>query len=100
MGAKKPVQIGARYFEKQGDAHEFFRRMLWNYSIGERVSEEDSVDLRALLMRHRDVNSKIGPGVHHFLVTMSEEGSRCFAVARADLQIVGFSYVRCVSGRW
>ncbi|WOB50720.1 DCL family protein [Xanthomonas hydrangeae] len=100
MGVKKPVTVGIHNFEKQGDALEFFSKILWRYKVDEKLSDADAGDVNALLGMHRDVIKKIGPGIEHFVVMRSEEGSRCFGVVRLDGQQIGFSYKRCITGKW
>lgn len=48
MGARsKPVELVMRSFEKQGDATAIFKAMLNRYRPGERVSDEDGLDVAA-----------------------------------------------------
>ena len=53
-GRSKPVELATRSFEKQGDATAFFKAMLNRYRPGERVSDEDGLDVAALLERHTE----------------------------------------------
>lgn len=99
-GRKKPVTVGVREFEKQGDAFAFFRAILWKYGINQRLDEEDSADVEQLFLRHKDHAGKTGAGVDHFVVMISDEGSRCFGVVRVNGTREGFSYKRCVSQIW
>lgn len=48
-GRSKPVELATRSFEKQGDATAFFKAMLNRYRPGERVSDEDGLDVGAFL---------------------------------------------------
>jgi hypothetical protein len=100
MGAKKPLTVGNRHFVKQGDAKEFYRRILWKYSIGQRLDEDDGIDVGALLLLHKEAEKKIGCGIDHFIIMTSEEGSRCFGIVRADGSKIDFSYQRCITQRW
>jgi hypothetical protein len=94
------VAIGSRFFEKQGDALEFFKAMLARYEVGEDVEEQDECDLRALLDRHIHYEEKVGAGVAGFCTMVAPEGSKCFGVVRVDGSIVPFTYISCVTGRW
>lgn len=99
MGRAKPVELDTRAFEKQSDATTFFREMLNRYRPGDRVSEEDSLHLAALLERHPEYTTKVGCGVDHFEVQMTEHGTPCFRIVRVDGNGTDFSYPRCISGR-
>ena len=96
---KKPVTIATRAFDSQGDANAFFKEMLNRYEPGARVGEEDALDLAALLERHAEYHEKVGIGVDHFEVMMTEHGTQCFRVARPDGTGTDFSYPHCVRGR-
>jgi hypothetical protein len=100
MGVAKPVQIGERYFPRLGDAKDFFKEMLGRYSLGDSVSESDSVDLMALLSRHRDYLGKVGVGVDGFIILFSEYGNKCFGVVRVDGSVEDFTYLRCIDQLW
>lgn len=96
----KPLRIGVRDFPRQMDALNFYKEMLGKYPVGQRVSEEDAVDLHALLARHKDVGHKIGCGVSHFQVEKDGYGGRCFWIVRVDGSQEDFTYKRCVTGIW
>lgn len=92
MGRSKPVELATRTFEKQGDATIFFKLMLNRYRPKERVSNEDSLDLAALLERHSEYAAKVGCGVSHFEVMLTEHGTQCFRIVRIDGSGTDFSY--------
>jgi hypothetical protein len=100
--AKRPVELDTRRFEKAGDATAFFRAMLNRYEIGSRVSEEDALDLAALLKLHSEYAEKVGAGISHFEVRRPpEEGfqslsKQCFWVVRMDGSVIDFSYKSCL----
>jgi len=95
----KAVEIATRSFGSQKEATEFFRAMLNRYRPGETVNDEDSLDLAALLERHPEYDRKVGCGVGHFAVMMTEHGSQCFRVVRTDGTGTDFSYPSCITGR-
>lgn len=97
--AAKPVNVGSRNFVRQKDALDFFKEMLGRYSVGDVVLPIDEVDLRALLLLHRDSVHKIAGGVDHFKVMEDGYGGRCFWLVRLDRSIDKFSYISCVTGR-
>ena len=84
--------IGGVDFPRKGDALEHLRVMLWRYSPGDRVGEDDAAFLKAALPRHPEANEKIGAGVDHFLVRSDEYGKQCFWVVRTDSTTDRFSY--------
>jgi hypothetical protein len=95
----KPVVIATREFGSQGEATGFFKEMLNRYQPGQRISDEDFFDLSALLERHPEYAAKVGSGVDHFEVIMTEHGTQCFRVVRNDGTGTDFSYLTCVRGR-
>ena len=99
MGRAKPFVLATRSFEKQGDATAFFRKMLNRYRPGDRVSEEDGLDVAALLERHTEYVAKVGCGVDHFEIVMTEHGTQCFRIVRVNGTGTDFSYPHCISQR-
>jgi hypothetical protein len=97
--SKISVSIDMRAFGSQGEAIAFFKAMLNRYKPGERVSDEDALDLAALLVRHDEYADKVGIGVNYFEVMMTEHGTQCFRVVRTDGTGTDFSYGHCVRGR-
>lgn len=87
-----PVTIGGTDFPRKGDALEHLRLMLWRYSPGDRVSDEDAEFLKAALPRHPEAAEKIGAGIDYFKVRSDEYGKQCFWVVRTDETTDRFSY--------
>ncbi|MCA0858789.1 DCL family protein [Phaeobacter italicus] len=77
----------------------FFKAMLNRYLPGDRVNDEDALDLAALLERHTEYISKVGSGVNHFEVMMTEHGTQCFRIIRTDGSGTDFSYRNCITQR-
>jgi hypothetical protein len=98
-GRSKPVELATRSFDKQGDATLFFKTMLNRYRPDERVSDDDGLDVAALLERHTEYVTKVGCGVDHFEVVMTEHGTQCFRIVRVDGSGTDFSYPHCISQR-
>lgn len=99
MGRSKPVELATRSFEKQGDATSFFKTMLNRYRPSQRVNDEDSLDLAALLEQHTEYLAKVGCGVSHFEVMLTEHGTQCFRIIRTDGSGTDFSYPHCIAQR-
>jgi hypothetical protein len=95
----KPVSIATRDFKSQSDAMAFFKTMLNRYKPGDRVAGVDAFDLAALLERHAEYAEKVGIGVDHFEVMMTDQGTQCFRIVRSDGSGTDFSYPHCVRGR-
>jgi len=96
-GRSREIKIETRTFRKHGDAVTFFRDMLKKYSNGQRVSDVDATDLRALLERHDEQEEKEGAGISHFYVDAAPEGfTRCYWIARTDNSYVDFSFMHCL----
>ena len=99
MARGKPVELGTRSFPNQKLANDHFSVMLRSYKPGDRVNDEDKLDLAALLERHPEYKQKIGVGVDHFEVMKTEHGTNCFRVVRLDGSGTDFSIGSCVTGR-
>ena len=97
MGKAKPVDLGTCAFKSEAAARVHFRAMLRRYVPGERVKDEDAVQLAALLMRHPEAHAKVGEGIDHFEVMSHTFNSQCFAVHRTDGSFEDFSYTWCIS---
>jgi hypothetical protein len=99
MARGKPVEIATRSFENQSKAIDHFRAMLGRYRPGDRVSDDDALDLSALLERHDEYAQKVGKGVAHFEVMATEHGTNCFRIVRIDGSGTDFSYRHCITQR-
>jgi hypothetical protein len=99
MARGKPVEIATRSFENQSKAVEHFREILGRYRPGDRVSDDDALDLSALLERHDEYAQKVGKGVDHFEVMATEHGTNCFRIVRIDGTGTDFSYRHCITQR-
>jgi hypothetical protein len=99
MTRGKSVDLATRSFDTQTLAMAFFKAMLARYQPGERVNDTDALDLAALLVRHDEYKTKVGCGVDHFEVMMTEHGTPCFRIIRADGTGTDFSYPHCVTRR-
>lgn len=95
----KPFTIDTRNFANKGDAVRFFRAMLGRYHRGQRVSEVDSLDLRALLKHHTEYAEKLGCGVDYFKVDENSHNTKSFWLIRDDGSIDDFSYLHCITPR-
>lgn len=97
----RKIALDTRVFEKAGDATAFFRAMLNRYSIGDRVSAIDALDLAALLNRHEEKDEKVGSGIAYFEVNKPPAdtppfSTRCFWLIRKDGSRIDVSYVHCL----
>jgi Protein of unknown function (DUF3223) len=99
MGRSKPFELATRTFEKQGDARAFFKELLGRYRPGDRVSDEDGLDVASLIERHSEYRAKVGCGVSHFEVMLTEHGTQCFRIIRTDGSGTDFSYLHCIAQR-
>lgn len=80
----KPISLGPMHFAKRGDAVAYLKDMLYRYDVGDRVSANDAVILRAALEHHPNAKEKIGCGITHFSVRSADFNSKCFWVNRPD----------------
>jgi hypothetical protein len=96
----KPVTIDTRSFPTKDAARAFFKEMLNRYRPGDRVSDSDAVDLRALLKLHTEYPAKLGYGIDHFEVmsqTVDGITTQCFEIVRVDRTRDDFSYGHCIT---
>lgn len=93
---KKPVTIAGIEFASKGDAKLFFRDMLHEYDVSERVSPEHEAVLRQAVLRHPEAHERIGCGVRSFSVRSGGYGTKCFSINRTDGTIENFSIFRCL----
>lgn len=84
------------YFTKRSDAVAYLKDMLQWYDVGDRVSAEDTVILRAALQCHPDAEAKTGSGITHFSVRTADFGTKCFWVKRAVGTTENFSHTACI----
>ena len=94
MGKRRAIQLDTRLFAKAGDGTKFFSAMLNRYSVGEVVSQANSVDLIALIKRHDELEEKTGVGIVRFEVAVAPDGheGRCFWIVRTDGSRIDFSF--------
>lgn len=95
---KKPITIGAHYFSKKGDAEQFLKDILKRYEVGDKVSKDDEVVLRAALALHPEAVAKVGCGVSDFSVRSAEFNTKCFWINRSDGSTEKFAVRACVYG--
>ena len=94
----KPLSLSHMRFAKRGDAVAYLNDMLHRYDVGDRVSTDDTLILRAALKRHPDAEAKTGCGIAHFSVRTADFGTKCFWVNRTDGTTEKFSHTACIYG--
>ena len=94
----KPVDLGYMHFVKRGDAVSYLNEMLHRYDLGDKVSADDAIILRAALDRHPEAVAKVGCGITYFSVRTADFGTRCFWLNRADGTTEKFSHTACIYG--
>ncbi|WBS02028.1 DCL family protein [Pseudoduganella sp. SL102] len=87
----KPITLGPLNFSRRGDAVAYLKEMLRRYDVGDKVSDEDAVILRAALENHPRSDAKIAGGVTYFSVRSADYGTKCFWVNRPDGSTEKFS---------
>lgn len=92
----KPISFGSLHFAKKGDAENYLMDMLNRYDLGDRVSADDAVVLKAALAQHPDAAAKAGSGISHFSVRSGGFGTKCFWVNRTDGTTEDFSFRKCI----
>ncbi len=96
--SSKPISFGSLHFARKGDAEKHLRDMLRRYDVGDRVSAEDAIVLKAALALHPDAEAKIGCGISNFSVRSADFGTKCFWVNRTDGTTEKFSFRSCIYG--
>jgi hypothetical protein len=95
---KHSVKLGTLIFPAKKEAKAYFRGMLRRYKPGDKVVDNDALQLGLLLQRHPHAKEKIGPGIKHFEVMSADFNSQCFWVVRIDETVERFSYKACIDG--
>jgi hypothetical protein len=93
------IELSTQIFNTKGEATAFFKAMLNRYKPKDRVTDADALHLSALLERHPEYMDKVGCGIDHFEVMMSEWGTQCFRIVRTDGTGTDFSYTQSIDGR-
>jgi len=90
--------IGHRRYRTKGDAKEAVREVLYQYTVGSIVDQEDHhLLLLDLLDMHHEADDKIGPGVEAFAIAPPQRGPYPgFEVIRTDGSRIDFSYQTCL----
>jgi hypothetical protein len=91
----KAVNVGSLVFAKKGDANVFFRKMLYKYDLGDKVSADDAEHLTCLVAMHPEAGDKIGVGIESFSVRTADYGTRCFWINRTGGTTKRFSFMSC-----
>lgn len=94
----KPVDLESMHFAKRGDAVSYLNEMLHRYDLGDKVSADDAIILRAALDRHPEAEVKVGCGITYFSVRTADYGTRCFWLNRTDGTTERFSHTACIYG--
>ncbi|MFE0925946.1 DUF3223 domain-containing protein [Streptomyces mutabilis] len=90
--------IGHRRYRTKGEAREAVREVLYRYTVGSTVDEEeDHLLLLDLLDMHHEADDKIGLGVEAFAIAPPQRGPYPgFEVIRTDGSRIDFSYQTCL----
>jgi phosphomevalonate kinase len=94
----KPISFGPLDFARKGDAEKHLMDMLHRYDVGDKVSADDAIVLKAALALHPEAQAKIGCGISHFSVRSADFGTKCFWVNRTDGTTEKFSFRSCIYG--
>ncbi len=92
----KPISFGSLHFAKKGDAELYLMEMLNRYDIGDKVSPDDAVVLKAVLAAHPEGEAKAGSGIFDFSVRSGGFGTKCFWVNRTDGTTEDFSFRKSI----
>ncbi len=98
MGRAKPVQLGDTTFESKKVAREHFQQMLARYTDGDKISNDDSITLYDLLLRHPNAESKMSGGILHFVKESAEPTGSCFHLVDEEGHLIDFSIKHCING--
>lgn len=100
MPLRTPVDLGSRYFSSGKETAQHFKEILWAHEPGDYVVDPQStLDLRALLNRHPEVEQKVGVGLKNFFVDKDGWGGQCFWLERFDGSKTDFSFRSCIKGQ-
>lgn len=95
----KSRKIGAKTFEKTGDAIDYYLRIRDKYKPKGRLSAEDEAEILALVACHPEYDEKRGRGIDYIYVAQDEQKTNwCFWIARVDGSADDLSVRACVRG--
>lgn len=94
----KPISFGSLDFARKGDAEKHLMDMLHRYDVGDKVSDDDAIVLKAALALHPDAEAKMGCGILYFSVRSADFGTKCFWLNRTDGTTEKFSFRSCIYG--
>ena len=96
----KPLDLGHRSFNSQKDAQDYFREMIYQYQVGDVITEGENFfhDIRSLIDRHPERGQKVGVGIAAFIIRLDENRNQMLWLRRADGSETDFSYLTCVRG--
>lgn len=96
---REAIVIGDKSFRSQKQANQYCSEILNQYKPDDRLSDEHSLFLAALLERHPEYVEKLGCGLDHFEVMKNDYGTQSFRIVRVDCTGTGFSYGTSVRGK-
>ena len=95
---KTPIIIRDKIFKYKKDALSYFKTKLNSYDFGEKLNDEDTADVTALLLENETRKDKIGCGIKEIIIGKVQFGTKCFQIIRNDLTSENISYIYCING--
>lgn len=94
MGKRTTYWIGPYEFKFKKDAEAALRKILHQYKTtpGRPIAVEDEDILFEALKQHPQSAEKIGAGIQHFFVDLTEYGTPCFHLKRVDGSTTDWSF--------
>lgn len=98
MAKAKPLSIGVNNFPTMTAATQYYQEIL--HSINKGVLDRKHFDdMRALIERHVDAETKIGSGIKDFAVGGDSYAGKCFYLLRTDGSFTDFSFTKCIKSK-
>ncbi len=95
---KPPIKIGNKEFKYKKDALLYFKTILNSYDFDEKLNDDDTADVTALLLENEKRKDKVGSGIKEIKIGKVQFGTKCFQIIRNDLTSENFSYIYCING--
>lgn len=95
--SRGPYQLGTEIFRTKEEANAYIQRILYRYSDGQELDEDDLAFMIEVLQHHPRADEKIGAGIRGIRVQKEAQwGTMQFAVIRTDRSSTDFSFKKCL----
>lgn len=92
------MTIGNKEFKYKKDALTYYKEILNSYNFGEKLNENDKIEIIELLKNHPEFERKFSLGIKDIIVEKVKYGSKAFHILKSNSELEAFSYIKCING--